>query len=344
MARIAIIGLGLIGGSLGLALMRLGRRDLEIIGFDTDPAANRAARDLQAVQETARSVGEAVQGAGLVVVAVPATAVEEVFQAIAPFLAHGAAVTDTASTKGQIMRWAQEHLPPGVSFVGGHPMAGKSDAGILHAEATLFQDCPYAVVPSANASDAAVTSVVSMAEGLGAKVTFIDAEEHDRIVGGISHLPLLLSVALFRLIRHSPGYPDLARLAGPAFRDLTRLASGDPHMSTGIAVTNRENMQQWLDRFILELHQIRALLEESPETLLEEFARMQFNRERFLSGADQERGLPLEVPDLEDHFVAALAGAGTVSRLQRFWRAQRERENRLAEDLSGEDRPARRRE
>ena len=149
-----------------------------------------------------------MDGAALVIVAVPPVSVEGVFHAIAPHLADGAVVTDTASTKVQVLRWAERHLPASVAFVGGHPMAGKSDQGILNAEADLFRGRPYALVPAASASEEAVATVVALVERVGGEQLFLDALEHDRLVGAVSHLPLAASAALFTLLRRGAGWED----------------------------------------------------------------------------------------------------------------------------------------
>ena len=283
MDRIAIIGLGLIGGSLGLALGAAQRRDLQIVGFDTDPAVRRRARERGAVAETADDAGSAVQGAGLIIVATPPTTIDEVFQTIARALAPGAAVTDVASTKEEVMEWAAQRLPASVSFVGGHPMAGKTAQGIENADAALFRDLPYAVVPGAAAKEAAIDSVVGMVRTVGARERFMTAAEHDRLVAAVSHLPLAASTALFTLLRRSDGWADFAALAGPAYRDLTRLASGDPRMASGIAVTNRPQLQYWIDRYILELQRFRELVAGPEEKIFDECAQAQRQRDQFLA-------------------------------------------------------------
>jgi len=294
MTRISIIGLGLIGGSLGLALKEGAGTGTELVGFDADPSVMAAAERLGAVDRTAAAPDEAVEGAMLVIVAVPPVSVEGVFHAIAPHLAEGAVVTDTASTKGHVLRWAEHHLPASVAFVGGHPMAGKSDQGILNAEAELFRGRPYALVPAASASEDAVATVASLVDRVGGDQLFLDAAEHDRLVGAVSHLPLAASAALFTLLRRSGGWDDFARIAGPAYRDLTRLASGDPQMSVGICTTNSDNLRYWIDRYIEELQRFRDLLEGSPETLLEEFETAQRDRADFVGAPHPGPAPPAE--------------------------------------------------
>ncbi len=282
--RITIIGTGLIGGSLGLALKASGLQGLEIVGHDRDRGVATQAEKMRAIDRAEHNLPRAVEGAGLVIIAVPVLAVREVMQQIAPDLAEGAVVTDTASTKAHVMQWAQELLPDHVNFVGGHPMAGKETAGIEHAEATLFREKAYCVCPAVNASEAAVKSVMGLASTVGAEPLFIDAAEHDTYAAAVSHLPLMVSTALFNMMRSSPAWPDLGLMASSGFRDVTRLASGDPALSHGIWATNREAVIHWLERMASELQRFRDMLQDAQdEALLETFVKAQIEREIFLN-------------------------------------------------------------
>ncbi len=318
MTRISIIGLGLIGGSIGLALKQDGNSNPELVGFDADPSVMAAAKRAGAVDRTVTGLDEAVAGAELVIVAVPPASVEGVFHAIAPRLAEGAVVTDTASTKSQVLRWAGRHLPPSVAFVGGHPMAGKSDQGIRNAEATLFRGRPYVLVPADATSEAAVSVVVGLVERLGGEPVFIGAMEHDQLIGAVSHLPLVASTALFTLLRRSAGWNDFARVAGPAYRDLTRLAAGAPQMSVGICATNSDNLRDWIDRYIDELRRFRDLLEDSPEALLEEFETAQRDRADFVRGPSSSATAsdPIERPTIASSLGTMLIGGRLYERLR----------------------------
>ncbi|PZC47079.1 MAG: prephenate dehydrogenase [Chloroflexi bacterium] len=302
MSRIAIIGLGLIGGSMGLAIKAAGHKDVELVGYDESGRVRRAAKKAGAVDEVEGSLGNAVSGAGLVVVAVPPVQIVNVFQAMGSHLSEGAAVTDVASTKRLVMEWAEAYLPKYVSFVGGHPMAGKTEQGIDNAEAGLFQGAPYAVVPSSTAPDTAVRSVLGMVETVGAKERFMAPDEHDDLVAAVSHMPILASNALFTMLRSTESWADFGKIAGPAYRDMTRLVDGDPQMSAEIALTNKERMQYWLDRYIVELSRYRDLLDQDEETILNEFADANVQRFRYLQGDDLDDAPPMtEMPDKGSH-------------------------------------------
>lgn len=260
MARISIVGLGLIGGSLGLALRRA-QVEHELVGYDVDAQAARAAQRRGAVDRAVGDLGAAVDGARLVVLATPVLAVRELLAALGPLLAPGCVVTDTASTKTAVLRWAAELLPD-VAFVGGHPMAGKETSGVAAAEETLFDGAIYCVVPPPDAPPEAVATVADLARAVGAEPYFLSAEEHDSYAAAISHLPFLMATALVSTTSQATSWRDMAALAASGFRDASRLAAGDPVMYRDICATNREAILHWLDRYVDALGGLRALVAE----------------------------------------------------------------------------------
>ncbi|MFN0147482.1 MAG: prephenate dehydrogenase [Dehalococcoidia bacterium] len=288
-SRITIVGTGLIGASVGLGLMSRKDRQYEVIGIDRDRDHARTAKKAGAVDREVPSLEEAFEGAGLVILAVPVQGARKVLEDGSRYLAEGAIVTDTCSTKADMMRWAAEFLPETVHFVGGHPMAGKEQSGPESAAADMFKDATWAITPSPRAHEGAVSTVLGMVESLGANPLYIDAAEHDTYAAAVSHLPILLSVALFRMVRDSKGWEDASLLAGPAFRDLTRLASGDPTMSRDIMATNREAVLHWLTRFQDELATARKALEEGGQTVTDMFASTQLDRENYITNPPVRR-------------------------------------------------------
>jgi len=338
MGKLAIVGLGLIGGSIGLALKRAEPVNTEVFGFDKDPGVGARALKAGAIQRLAPSVETAVKDASLVIVATPIIAVRRVFEAMAPQLQRGAVVTDTASTKGDVLRWAAEMLPRNVHFVGGHPMAGKEQSGPQAAESSLFDGRPYCVVPSVDASAGAVNAVVGLAEAVGANAFFLDAAEHDAYAAAISHVPLVASLALFSLARGSAAWPELAGMAGPAFRDLTRLTSGQPEMAHDIFLTNRQNILHWLERYIGELKRLAEMIDSSDADLLfRALAEAQMERESFLANPPKrEPALPsVDLPSPNDAFTSMILGGLIQERTKDVTSAfeerarEREREDRL---------------
>ena len=318
MERVTIIGTGLIGGSIGLALKGAKLPDLEVVGYDEDRGSMADARRMGAIDRGAPTLPEAVRGAKMVVVAVPPLEVRNVFALMAGHLLEGAIVTDTASTKAMPARWAKELLPEHVSFVGGHPMAGKETQGIKAAEAGLFKERAWAVVPAPAASEGAVKSVLGLINLVGAEPLFVDAEEHDQYVAAISHLPLVMSAALFSLVRGSPSWDDIAPLAATGFRDLTRLASGDPRMSHDICATNSDAIAHWLDRYIVELQRFKDLMQENRNGLFKTFAEAQLQRDAFMAGERRVRQPAVEMPSAKETMNSMLFGGLINARMEQF--------------------------
>lgn len=286
MARVAILGTGLIGTSIGLRLRHNGAKDVEIVGHDRYNDFAGQAKKQGAFDRVESDPREAVRDAGLVILSAPVLANHKLMGEIASSLAPNAIVTDTGSTKAETLRQAAQLLPTSVSFVGGHPMAGKTETGPRAAHPGLFDGARWVVVPSASAPDRAVRSVTGLIEQLGAEAMFMDAEEHDSYVAAISHMPMMVATALFRFTHDSEAWPELSSLAGGGFKDTTRLASTDPAMSHDIAVTNREQIVHWLSRFRASVYELEQKLSatEEEEELFRYLAQAQFEHESFING------------------------------------------------------------
>lgn len=218
--RCAILGTGLIGGSLAGAL-RKRMPACTVVGFDRPNVLERAeARGL--IDEKAASMGAAVAGADLVVLAFPPAKIVSAMEPLAPHLPEGAVVTDVASVKQAVVDQARDMLPDHVSFVGGHPMAGAESAGVDAADPILFENAAYVLTPTDDTPADAVSGVRAVVEAVGAAPVVLDPPTHDRIVARVSHLPQLLAVTL---VQHADDSDDDAlALAAGGFRDLTRIA------------------------------------------------------------------------------------------------------------------------
>jgi len=265
MGKLTIIGTGLIGTSLAMALRQAKLKDLELVGTDADNSSRAGANKSKAFDRVENRLSNAVRGAGIVVLATPVMAMKEVMEAIADDLPEGCVVTDVGSSKKMVIDWADQYLPRHVEFVGGHPMAGREKSGPENADANLFKDKVYCVIPSSRASSRAVSEVTNIAEAVGARTFFIGVDEHDSFVAAVSHLPFLLSVALVGCTSKSPNWDDIAQLAATGYEDSSRLASGDPIMHRDICLSNPEPIVAWLDAFIKELYEVRQLLSAQPE-------------------------------------------------------------------------------
>ncbi len=260
--RVGIIGLGLIGGSLGLALRKGG---VEVSGYARRGGRGDIALKRGAVDGLEESIGSLAQSSEVVIIATPIQAIKEVFKELAKF-SPLPVITDTASTKVEVMNWATEYLPPGTSFIGGHPMSGKETWGIEFTQGDLFEGCTYCLTPPEDAPKEAIDKVLGLTKKIGAYPLFLNAPEHDRLVAGISHLPMLLSCALMLTAAESQDWPGMSRLASSGYRDLTRLASQRPELTSDILITNKQNVSLWASRFREELKRLCEL----PDCDLEE--------------------------------------------------------------------------
>ena len=290
-SKVTIIGTGLIGTSLGLNLTARKGRAYEVVGLDRDRSRARTARRLGALDRDVGSLEEAVEDASMVILAVPVRAARRLLQDMVPWLAEGAIVTDTMSTKADFMQWAAELLPESVSVIGGHPMAGSDQSGPQAASEDLFQGAAWVLTPAPRATEGAVEVLMGLIESVGARPIYVDPAEHDELVAAVSHMPMLLSVALFRMARDSSCWEDASLLSGPAFRQMTRLAKGDPVMGTDIVATNREAILSWLGRFRDELSTVMRAVELGDETTADLLTRTQADRETF-ENAPLERQPP----------------------------------------------------
>jgi prephenate dehydrogenase len=289
MINITIIGMGLIGASLGMAIREASEKEAQlgptmITGYDQNRRATGEARGRLAIDREARTLEDALRDAQLVIVAVPVQSIQAVFTQIAPLLPNGAVVTDVASTKAQVLEWARALLPATVEFIGGHPMAGKELSGVAAADPALFAGAIYCLTPSSRARQSAINLVETMIAQIHAKVYYIDAAEHDAYVAGVSHLPFMLSTALADLVSRSPGWKEMAPLAATGFRDMSRLASGDAEMHRDICMTNRVALTRWMEETAQWLLDARDMIEEGEsDQLLDLFTRARTAREDWLS-------------------------------------------------------------
>ncbi|HZU15782.1 MAG TPA: prephenate dehydrogenase/arogenate dehydrogenase family protein [Candidatus Dormibacteraeota bacterium] len=246
--RVGVAGLGLMGASFAGALRRA-RPELDLIGHDVDPATLR-----RAVAEGLVRPGDPGT-ADVVVLAVPIPALPGLLSDLA---GRPAVVTDMASTKARVMAWAAE---AGVDLVGGHPMCGRERAGIDAADPAMFRGAPWVLTRD----EPVVTDLV---RSVGAVPVFMEADLHDRLVSGVSHAAFVASAAFVLALADDPDWGRMRRLAGPGFRDLSRLAGGDPALYAAIVGTNRQPIARRLRALEEVLARFRGLVESADEGAL----------------------------------------------------------------------------
>ena len=330
MAKIAIIGTGLIGTSLALALKRAQIKDLELVGTDYDHGARSGAQKRDAFHRVENRLSTAVRDADIVVLATPVMAMQDLMETIGPELPEGCVVTDVGSSKKVVLEWADRYLPKGVEFVGGHPMAGKETSGPVAADVDLFRGKTYCIVPSPRASQKAVSEVATLAEAVGARPFFIGVDEHDSFVAAASHLPFLLSVALVGCTSKSVNWEDIAQLASSGYRDITRLASGDPIMHRDICVSNSEPIVAWIDAFIRELYEVRKLLDNGDgpkqEDIRQVFEQASEARAAWLAGGvtpmARQQASATEIPSFSESMGQMFLGSKGTEAQKRFFKGR----------------------
>lgn len=292
--RVAILGTGLIGSSIGLAL-KAARPQTQVTGYDASGDNLRRAQAVKAIDRRG-SLRDALADADLVIVSTPVGSMQALFEEMAPVLPVHALVMDTGSTKAQVLRWAADLLPNGVRFVGGHPMAGKTETGPDAADGKLFQGAVWCLAPLPTAERDAIEEAVQLVESLGATAYFLDPDEHDGLVASVSHLPYLMSVALISHLGRERSWRETASLAAGGFAYATHLSDSDPQMFADIMRTNRDNLARRLDIYIDELLALReAITSDSPE-LKDRFARAQTLHQDWLAGRAQAQASESENP------------------------------------------------
>jgi len=256
--RIAIVGVGLIGGSIAFAVRRT-FPDAIVVGVDTDDVVV-AARQLGALTYTSTNL-EGVRGADLVVLAAPVQANLDVLSSLPDLLEPSTLVTDTGSTKRAIVLAAQA-LAPRLTFIGGHPLAGVARSGIEASRIDLFERRPWVLTPTTASPRTEVSRLANFIRALGARPLEMEAGEHDRLLAFTSHLPQLTASALMHVVGTTVGVEGL-ELSGGGLADTTRVAASPARIWTDICATNSDELLPALDRLIETLTQLRADLNDS---------------------------------------------------------------------------------
>jgi len=255
--QLGLVGCGLMGGSFALALKRAGLVG-RVVGYSPSAATRDRALSLGVVDAVVTSVADAAQGSDLVLVAVPVAATESTLAALAGALAPSALVMDVGSTKGDVVAAAERAL--GVSlttFVPAHPIAGKEVAGVEHADASLYAGCQVILTPHASTGATQLVQADAVWRALGCRVRQMPASAHDAAFAAVSHLPHLLAFAMMNGISSQTDSTNLLSLAGPGFRDFTRIAASDPAVWRDIFLANRDQVLAQISSFQASLNALQ---------------------------------------------------------------------------------------
>ena len=272
--QIGVIGCGLMGGSFALALKRAGLVK-RVIGYSKSPSTTDLARRLGVIDVAAESALLAVSGSDLVLIAVPLAATEATFRAIQHGLKDGMLVMDVGSTKRDVVDTARRVLRERIgNFVPAHPIAGSEQAGVAHADAALYNGRQVILTPLPQTQPELVRKATDVWTAIGASVLRMSAEDHDAAFGAVSHLPHLLAFAYFSAVARHPAGADYLSLAGPGFRDFTRIAASDPAVWRDILLANREEVLKHSQRFRVALDALEHVMRAGNAQALEDLIRV----------------------------------------------------------------------
>lgn len=258
--RVAILGLGLIGGSLGLALRQVDSEQVEVTGFARRAITGELALQMGAVDILADTPQAAVQDADFVFLCTPVLQMLPMAETVLPAMKPGAVLTDVGSTKGWFIKKIRSLLPPHIHYIGGHPMAGRERSGMEAARADLFRDKWFIFTPLPDTPPDLMQRLRQLIQLTGAKTAELDERTHDQVTAVISHVPHVVAAGLVQLLRKQSDPALTARFIGGGFRDTTRIASSDADMWADICMTNGENIAAELDATVNLLGNVATMI------------------------------------------------------------------------------------
>jgi prephenate dehydrogenase len=258
--NVAIVGVGLIGGSLALAARQKGICN-HIVGIGRNPASLQKAKDLNVVDEYTLKLDEGVKNADLVVIATPVKDIIPIIKKVLPALKKGAIISDVGSVKNEIMIETDKLSFPGVFFVGSNPIAGTENSGVEAAYPDLFLEKKCILTPSEKTDPSALEKIKNLWISIGSEVFFTDSEQHDQILGAVSHLPHMIAFAMVNyLYEISHEKESIFKFSGGGLKDFTRIAASHPIMWKDIALMNKENLVNLIEGFQKTLEELKELI------------------------------------------------------------------------------------
>jgi len=271
--QLGLIGCGLMGGSFALAMKRAGLVK-RVIGYSKSPSTTERAKKLGVIDQVAESALLAVSDSDIVLIAVPVSTTEATFKAIRHLVEPGVLFMDVGSTKRDVVDAARRVLKERVgSFVPAHPIAGKEAAGITHADATLYSGRQVILTPLAQTAPELLQKATDTWAAIGAQVLRMTPENHDAAFGAVSHLPHMLAFAYFNSVARQPAGKDYLSLAGPGFRDFTRIAASDVEVWRDVLLSNREEVLKQAQRFRHTLDAMELAMKSGNAEALEDMIR-----------------------------------------------------------------------
>ncbi len=268
--KIAIIGVGLIGGSLSLSFKKRWP-EIEIIGYHDDINRLDQALKLKVIDEATDNIEHLCKGADFIFICAQVSKIVPLLEKARPFIDDDTVITDVGSTKSNIVEEADKIFSKGAEFIGGHPLAGSEQKGVLAASATLFKNAVYVLTPTAKTSPSSYQKLHGLLTQIGATVIALSPDKHDQVVAVISHLPHLLASSLVNLAAKSASDPEnILFFAAGGFRDMTRIAAGDPELWLEISLENKKAILESLNGYMKVLEKLKVNLEEEDSSSLQD--------------------------------------------------------------------------
>ncbi|QPZ91564.1 prephenate/arogenate dehydrogenase family protein [Thioclava electrotropha] len=292
--RVALIGLGLIASSMAHAMREKGLAG-EIVGHARSAETRDTALEIGLVDAVYETAAEAVAGADLVVLCVPVGAMAKIAEEIAPHLARGATITDVGSVKRAVIDAVGPHVPEGVHFIPGHPLAGTEQSGPRSGFATLFANRWWLFTPIEGTDPEALTRLKSLVEAMGANTDEMAPDHHDLVLSVVSHTPHLIAYTMVGVADHlrRVTHEEVIKYSATGFRDFTRIAASDPTMWRDVFLTNKEATLDILGRFTEELFMLQRAIRMGDGDMLHDY----FTRTRAIRRGIIEAGQDTDAPD-----------------------------------------------
>lgn len=262
----AVLGVGLIGGSLAMGLKRYGLSE-RVVGYGRSVTRLEKAKSLGLIDAYSLDPVQVVEDADLIVLATPVGAIPGLIEQIKGHLKDGAVVIDVGSVKGEVIRDVERNLPEDVFFVSTHPVAGSEKSGVEAADPVLFRGALCIITPTEKTSGRVMRRVADLWEKLGMRISLMSPEEHDRVMAHVSHFPHLLAYLLVDTVAGDE--PEVMFFSGGGFRDTTRVAESSPEMWSEIMMINRTNLLDLIDRFRRELDEVEECLKYAEQDRLQ---------------------------------------------------------------------------
>ncbi|WP_147533783.1 prephenate dehydrogenase [Bacillus marasmi] len=309
--RVFVIGLGLIGGSLALSIKRT-HGESTIIGFDVCEHQKKLAKMLGVVDETTEDIRHEAEQADLIVIATPVKEAENIIKSFAEMsLKNNVIITDAGSTKAKVVQAAKCLTEKGITFIGGHPMAGSHKSGVTAAKEILFENAFYLLTPDSDVGQREIATLKAWLSGTKAKFLIVSPEEHDYMTGVISHFPHIIAASLVHQAERSSQEQQLVtRLAAGGFRDITRIASSSPEMWRDILLHNKLVLIDIFHDWIEEMQKVTTMLESENGEAIYQY---------FLSAKQFRDEMPIKdkgaIPAFYDLFVDIPDYPGVISEI-----------------------------